>query len=61
MLSLEAGHRPSVYQILRTEFVRYHIKRFLDKATKRKSSKQSTTGCNKDTTGCSKNTTKTSC
>ena len=33
MLSLEARERPSVHQILRTEYVRFHIKRFLDKAS----------------------------
>ena len=48
MLSLEAEERPSVYQILRTEFVRYHIKQFLDKATKKRPSKQTPSVCSLD-------------
>lgn len=36
MLSQEATHRPSVQQILRTEYIRSHIRLFLAKASDRK-------------------------
>lgn len=40
MLSREATKRPSVHQLLRKEYVRTHIKMFLDRAADRKRCRQ---------------------
>ena len=44
MLSQEATHRPSVQQILRTEYIRSHIRHFLARASDRKKKGKNSNG-----------------